>query len=127
VDLVELSDKLWRGELEVVGPQPAADPGARGVNPFAPRGELVELGIGTAFVSSFANVSAFETEDGLVCVDSGAPFSAPEIHRMIREWSPVPLHTTIFSHGHIDHVFGVGVFEAEAREKGWVLPRVIAH
>jgi alkyl sulfatase BDS1-like metallo-beta-lactamase superfamily hydrolase len=127
MDLLELSDRLWRGELEVVGPQPAADPGAVGVNPFVPRGELVEIATRTAFVSSFANVSAFQTDDGLVCVDSGASFSAPEIHRMIREWSPAPLHTAIFSHGHIDHVFGVGVFEAEAREKGWEPPRVIAH
>ncbi len=128
MDPLQLSDRLWRGELEVIGPEPDGGPGEdQGINPFAPRGELVEVGAGTAFVSSFANVSAFETGDGLVCVDSGAPFSAPEIHRMIREWSPARLDTTIFSHGHIDHVFGVGAFEQEAREKGWDPPRVIAH
>jgi alkyl sulfatase BDS1-like metallo-beta-lactamase superfamily hydrolase len=125
VDLVELSDKLWRGELEVSGDEGPGE--ALAVNPFAPRGELVEVGRGSAFVSSFANISAFETPDGLVCVDSGASFSAPQIHAMIRGWSQAPLHTTIFSHGHIDHVFGVGVFEEEAREKGWPAPRVVAH
>ena len=46
---------------------------------------------------------------------------------MIRDWSPARLNTTIFSHGHIDHVFGVGAFELEAAEKGWPSPRVIAH
>ncbi len=123
MDLLEISDKLWRGELEVSG----EPDGELAVNPFAPRGELVEVGDRTAFVNSFANVSAFETSDGLVSVDSGAAFSAPEIHRMIRGWSEAPLHTTIFSHGHIDHVFGVGVFEEEARKRGWAAPRVVAH
>ena len=56
-----------------------------------------------------------------------AAFSAPEIHRLIREWSPARLNTTVFSHGHIDHVFGVGEFEREARERGGAPPRVIAH
>ena len=128
MDLLELSDKLWRGEIEVAGPpDPGGESEGAGVNPFVPRNELVEIAEGTAFVNSFANVSAFEPGDGLVCIDSGADFSAPEIHRMIREWSDAPLHTTIFSHGHIDHVSGLGVFEREAEENGWVRPRVIAH
>ena len=114
MDVLELADKLWRGELE-------------GENPFAPRGELVEISPGTAFVNSFANVSAFEVGDGLVCIDSGASFSAPEIHRMIREWSPARLDTTIFSHGHIDHVSGLEPFEQEAAERGWDPPQVVAH
>jgi alkyl sulfatase BDS1-like metallo-beta-lactamase superfamily hydrolase len=37
------------------------------------------------------------------------------------------LHTAVFTHGHIDHVFGVDLFEAEARANGWPMPRVIAH
>ncbi|MGE5856979.1 MAG: alkyl sulfatase dimerization domain-containing protein [Solirubrobacterales bacterium] len=128
MDLLELADRLWSGDLDVAGPPSPEHPGdEEAVNPFVPRGELVEVGQGTAFVSSFANVSAFETTEGLVCVDSGAPFSAAEIHRMIRAWSPARLHTTIFSHGHIDHVLGTGPFEAEARERGWAPPRVVAH
>lgn len=128
MDLLELADRLWSGDLDVAGPPSPEHPGDQeAVNPFVPRGELVEVGQGTAFVSSFANVSAFETTEGLVCVDSGAPFSAAEIHRMIRAWSPARLHTTIFSHGHIDHVLGTGPFEAEARERGWGPPRVVAH
>ncbi|HMA26609.1 MAG: alkyl sulfatase dimerization domain-containing protein [Solirubrobacterales bacterium] len=128
MDLLELADRLWSGDLDVAGPPSPEHPGDQeAVNPFVPRGELVEVGQGTAFVSSFANVSAFETTEGLVCVDSGAPFSAAEIHRMIRAWSPARLHTTIFSHGHIDHVLGTGPFEAEARERGWAPPRVVAH
>jgi alkyl sulfatase BDS1-like metallo-beta-lactamase superfamily hydrolase len=37
------------------------------------------------------------------------------------------LHTAVYSHGHIDHVFGVPVWEQEAREQGWRAPEVIAH
>ena len=128
MDLLELADKLWRGDLDVAGPPWPEHPGnEKAVNPFVPRGELVEIGQGTAFVNSFANVSAFETTEGLVCVDSGAPFSAADIHRMIRAWSPARLDTTIFSHGHIDHVLGMGPFEQDARDKGWAPPRVVAH
>ena len=128
MDLLELADRLWSGDLDVAGPPSSEHPGnEKAVNPFVPRGELVEIGSGTAFVNSFANVSAFETTEGLVCVDSGASYSAADIHRMIRAWSPARLDTTIFSHGHIDHVLGVGPFEQDARDKGWTPPRVVAH
>ena len=128
MDLLELADRLWSGDLDVAGPPSPEHPGnEKAVNPFFPRGELVEIGQGTAFVNAFANVSAFETTEGLVCVDSGAPFSAADIHRMIRAWSPARLDTTIFSHGHIDHVLGMGPFEQDARDKGWAPPRVVAH
>jgi alkyl sulfatase BDS1-like metallo-beta-lactamase superfamily hydrolase len=33
----------------------------------------------------------------------------------------------VYTHGHIDHVFGLGPFEKEAADKGWPLPEVIAH
>ena len=59
VDLLELADKLWSGDLDVAGPPSPEHPGnEKAVNPFVPRGELVEIGQGTAFVNSFANVSA---------------------------------------------------------------------
>ena len=33
----------------------------------------------------------------------------------------------IYSHGHIDHVFGVGVWEEESSTEGWPAPVVVAH
>jgi alkyl sulfatase BDS1-like metallo-beta-lactamase superfamily hydrolase len=33
----------------------------------------------------------------------------------------------VYSHGHIDHVFGVRIFEAEAAQRGWRAPQVVAH
>jgi alkyl sulfatase BDS1-like metallo-beta-lactamase superfamily hydrolase len=115
-DVLELADQLWRGERTTVE-----------VNPITSTGELAEVAPRTAFVPSFANVSAFATDDGLVLVDTGSQFFARTIHTGLRAWNDQPLHTAVYSHGHIDHVFGVPVFEEEAAGKGWPAPRVIAH
>jgi alkyl sulfatase BDS1-like metallo-beta-lactamase superfamily hydrolase len=96
-------------------------------HPFAALHELEELAPGVAFVSSFANVTAFDTDDGLVLVDTGSFFFAAEVHEHVRQWSARRLHTAIWTHGHVDHVFGVPRYEAEARERGWPAPRVVSH
>ena len=115
-DVIELADRLWRGEARI-----------EDHHPFAPEGGLAEVGEGTVFLPGFANVSAFATGDGLVLVDTGSPFTARTVHSEIRRWSADRMHTAVYSHGHIDHVFGVPVFEAEAAEKGWAPPTVVAH
>ena len=115
-DLLETADRLWRGDL-----------GIEERFPFAAGGEHVEVAERTLFTASFANVSVFDTDDGLVLVDTGAIFVAPTVHGVIRSWTEHPLHTAIYSHGHIDHVFGVPLFEQEARENDWPMPRVVAH
>lgn len=115
-DVLGLADRIWRGEASI-----------EEHHPFSATGELVEAGDRSAFVVSFANVSAFTTGDGLVLVDTGSPFLARAVHDSIRRWTPEPLHTAIYSHGHIDHVFGVPVFEEETRSGGRPPPRVVAH
>ena len=45
----------------------------------------------------------------------------------MRRWSASRLDTAVFTHGHIDHVFGVDLYEEEARTNGWAPPRVVAH
>src|SRR5688572_1138831 len=90
-------------------------------------GELAEITDGVAFVPSFANVSAFGTDDGLLLVDTGSQFMARNVHEQLRGWRTDRLNTAVYSHGHIDHVFGVPVFEEEAEKNGWTAPRVIAH
>ena len=85
------------------------------------------LAEGVAFLPSFANVIAFETEEGLVLVDTGGFLLGDHVHAQLRAWTDQPLHTAIFTHGHVDHVFGVPPFEAEATERGRPAPRVVAH
>jgi alkyl sulfatase BDS1-like metallo-beta-lactamase superfamily hydrolase len=46
----------------------------------------------------------------------------------VRRWRPAaPLRAAVFSHHHIDHVFGTRRFEAEASERGWPQPTVYGH
>jgi alkyl sulfatase BDS1-like metallo-beta-lactamase superfamily hydrolase len=90
-------------------------------------GPVEELADGVAFVPSFANVSGLRTDEGLVLVDTGSAPLAQHVHSTLRTWDSSPLHTAVYSHGHVDHVFGVGLFEAEAAERGWTPPRVVAH
>jgi alkyl sulfatase BDS1-like metallo-beta-lactamase superfamily hydrolase len=116
-DVLELADKLWRGEVDIVDVHP--------VGGYI--GGLAEIDSGVAFVPSFANVSSFETDDGLVLVDTGSSFVARSVHEVIRGWSPQRLNTAIYSHGHIDHVFGVPVWEEESATRGWEPPVVVAH
>jgi alkyl sulfatase BDS1-like metallo-beta-lactamase superfamily hydrolase len=96
-------------------------------NPFQPTNELCEVADGVAEVSSFANVAAFTTDDGLVLVDTGSPVTAQVVHRRIRSWSPQRLNTAVYTHGHIDHVFGTAVFDEESAANGWERPVVVAH
>jgi alkyl sulfatase BDS1-like metallo-beta-lactamase superfamily hydrolase len=116
VGVLDLVDRLWRGESSI-----------EEHHPFAHSGSLEELTDGVAFVPSFANVSAFGTEDGLVLVDTGSKLFARSVHADLRQWRADRLHTAIYSHGHIDHVFGVPIFDEEASSHGWPAPRVVAH
>lgn len=115
-DILEIADRLWRGEADITTR-----------HPLQMSGGLTEVADKTAYVASFARVSAFATEDGLVLVDTGHELAARGIHEAIRAWNPKRLDTAIFSHGHVDHVFGVGVFEEESAAKGWEPPAVVAH
>ncbi len=117
-DILTLADKLWRGETDLEGHHPVS------VQNLA---DLAEVKDGVAFVPSFANVSAFTTGDGLVLVDTGSAFLAQNVHEQVRRWTSERLDTAVYSHGHVDHVFGVPVFEAESAGKGWPAPRVLAH
>ena len=115
-DILTLADRLWRGEVAI-----------EDHHPMGHAGGLAEVREGAAFVPSFANVSAFATDDGLFLVDTGSSFLARMVHEELRRWNTQRLDTAVYSHGHIDHVFGVPVFEEEAEREGWAPPRVVAH
>lgn len=116
MDILDLADKFWIGEVSV-----------EDAHPFSLIGEAEEVADGVAFVPSFANVTAFGTDDGLVLVDTGSAPLAQHVHSTLRRWDAAALHTAVYSHGHIDHVFGVPVFEEEAASNGWDPPLVVAH
>jgi glyoxylase-like metal-dependent hydrolase (beta-lactamase superfamily II) len=115
-DVLGLADRLWRGEVATAE-----------FHPVSHLGGLAEICDGVAFVPAFANVTAIATGDGLVLVDTGASFAAGSIQGELRRWTGERLNTAIYSHGHIDHVFGVPVWAAESQERGWPAPVVVAH
>jgi alkyl sulfatase BDS1-like metallo-beta-lactamase superfamily hydrolase len=114
--VLDLTDRLWRGEVSV-----------ERVNPVGGDAALDEVAPGVAFIPSFGNVSAFALDGALVLVDTGNQVLAEANHAKVRAWTDLPLHTAIYSHGHIDHVFGLGPYEEEARAAGRPAPRVVAH
>jgi alkyl sulfatase BDS1-like metallo-beta-lactamase superfamily hydrolase len=108
----ELAERAWAGELGKVN-----------LHPGSVLVGLEEFETGLAFMSAFSNVAVLETEEGLVFLDTSSPFHARKLHECVRAWSAAPLHTAVYTHGHIDHVFGVAAFEAEND----ATVRVIAH
>jgi alkyl sulfatase BDS1-like metallo-beta-lactamase superfamily hydrolase len=115
--ILEVAEKLWNGRSSTYDRNPVG----------AALQELEELAPGVAFVSSFANVTAFDTAAGLVLIDVGSQFFAEQIHDAIRGWTPRQVHTVVYTHGHVDHVFGVPRWEDEARAAGAPAPKVVAH
>src|SRR5262245_14531843 len=65
---------------------------------------------------AFVNTYAFRTDIGLLLIDPGLLRGAASVHRAVREWSTAPLHTAVYTHGHVDHAFGLGSF-LEAGER----------
>jgi alkyl sulfatase BDS1-like metallo-beta-lactamase superfamily hydrolase len=115
-DLLTTSDRLWRGELDIAE-----------YHPFSFVGGTAEVARDCLFVASFANVSAIATAAGLVLIDTGSQLLAGQAHQAIRAWRTDRVDTVIFSHGHIDHVFGVDLYDADAASAGEPPLRVVAH
>ncbi|MDB4929685.1 MAG: Metallo-beta-lactamase superfamily protein, partial [Myxococcaceae bacterium] len=97
-------EAYWDGSLD-----PTAEP------PMYPLMTHEEVADRSLFVSSFANVTALRTDEGLVLVDAGGPMLAAQVHAAVRSWSDDPVRAVIYTHGHVDHVVGVERFEAEGR------------
>ncbi|HEX9993458.1 MAG TPA: alkyl sulfatase dimerization domain-containing protein [Acidimicrobiales bacterium] len=113
--LLERSRRILAGEADL------------DTHPFAVGGVGEAVGDDVFFVPSFANVAALRTRDGLVVVDTGSRELSGSAHEQLRGWTDAPVSTVVFTHGHIDHVFGVERYEAEADEAGRPRPVVVAH
>jgi len=110
--LRQLSEQLLSGAVEIDQAQP-----------MAPRFLAEPAAAGCYFVSSFANITAFDTDEGLVLVDTGSFILAEPTRARLRSVTKRPVHTAVWTHGHVDHCFGVDLYE---RDSGRHI-RVIAH
>ena len=64
------------------------------------------------------SVTAIRTGDGLVLIDTANQATAEKVLALIRTWDDSPIHTVIYTHGHIDHTGGIGAIDREAKAKG---------
>ncbi len=115
-EVLELAERAWQGDLGEVNVHPG-----RALVGFE------EMADGMGFMSAFSNALIFDTEEGLVFIDTSSFFHANEMYEGVRRWSERRVHTGIYTHGHVDHVFGLRRFDEEAEEKGWEATRIIAH
>lgn len=89
--------------------------------------EAVVLADGVALVESFSNVVAFDTDEGLVLFDVSHQMTVAGVIANLRAWNDAPVHTAVYTHGHVDHVTGANAFDAEASERGRGSIRYVAH
>ena len=119
-ELLKRTDRLWSGEASTAQAE---------FHPFAGPRLLEELAPGVAFFKAFVNVTAVKTGQGLVLVDTGS--FHPASHKLsfdaVRHWNGGRVHTAVYTHGHVDHAYGLPPFLAEARERGWTPPRIVGH
>ena len=115
-EVLELSERAWNGDL-----------GEINVHPGRVLVGFEEFDSGLGFMSAFSNVCVIATDDGLVFIDTSSFFHAAQFFEQVRAWSTERVHTAVYTHGHVDHVFGLAPFEEEAASKGWQTTEVIAH
>ena len=89
--------------------------------------ELSELADGVALVESFSHVVALASDEGLVLFDTSGVHTARRVVESLRRWSSDPVHTIVYTHGHVDHVGGCGALLADAASRGAARPRIVGH
>ncbi len=58
----------------------------------------------------FVNTYAVQTPAGRLLIDPGTTRGAASVHAAIRGWSADAVHTAVYTHGHLDHAFGLKPF-----------------
>ena len=116
--IAQLAERHWNGEGDLVHEH-------HPVAAYARWGE--EIADGVLTFKSLASANAIDTGDGLVMLDTGSELDQELLFDEVRAWRRDRLAAAVYSHHHIDHVFGTARFEAEADEQRWARPVVYAH
>ncbi|MGH7277498.1 MAG: alkyl sulfatase dimerization domain-containing protein, partial [Candidatus Rokuibacteriota bacterium] len=113
-EIVALAERFWRGDV------PAREL-------LRPTGAREEIAPDVVFLHAWANVTIIRTDAGLVLVDTGNYATRDKTFAAVRAVDTARLSTAIYTHGHVDHACGLPPFLAEARERGWSRPAIVAH
>ena len=89
--------------------------------------ELSEIEDDIAIVESFSHMVIFRTEDGLVTFDASGAQSGQAVVEALRGWRTDPVHSLVYTHGHLDHVGGSGALIADADNRSYKHPTVFGH
>ncbi|MGC0314236.1 alkyl sulfatase dimerization domain-containing protein [Kitasatospora acidiphila] len=100
--ITEYADRVWDGAAD----DSIVHTGQAGAG-------VIDVTDGVGWYPGFGNVITFRGDGEIVLFDTGNPLAAGSLHQAVRAWSRDPVTTAVFSHGHIDHVFGMGLFDAE--------------
>lgn len=114
--LLDIAERAWNGE-----------PIRELAHPFDPLFMLEEVADGVAMVSGFANVAVVRAEGALTLIDVGSWLTAVPGHALVRRWSDAPVRTAVFTHGHVDHVMGLGPFVDACKERELAPIEIVAH
>jgi alkyl sulfatase BDS1-like metallo-beta-lactamase superfamily hydrolase len=117
-DIRDLAERLWNGTLDSSEAHPVT----------AQYREGDEILDGVLLYKGFATANTIDCGDALVMLDTGAVTDTQALHQAVRKWRPdKPLAAAVFSHHHVDHIFGVGPFEQEADAQKRPRPLVYGH
>jgi alkyl sulfatase BDS1-like metallo-beta-lactamase superfamily hydrolase len=88
---------------------------------------LTEVADDIAVVESFSHMVVFRTDAGLVSFDASGAGSGQAVMEALRGWRTDPVHSLIYTHGHMDHVGGSGAVMADAEARSHRAPTVVGH
>ncbi|MFI0467632.1 alkyl sulfatase dimerization domain-containing protein [Saccharopolyspora sp. 5N102] len=94
-----------------------------------PAGRIIEVAPRTwSACAGVVNVGVIETGDGVVLVDTGMPRDGELLRALIRSVTDAPIRTVVYTHGHIDHAFGLpSLLDADEPTRAAGPPRIVAH
>ena len=88
---------------------------------------ISEVAPKTIFFPYFGTVVALLTDEGILLVDTSMANNGAPIVEELRKRTDLPVHTIVYTHGHVDHVGGADAFLKDAEARGHPRPRIIGH